>query len=135
VTGELNLSDHAARTRDMWNEDAPNWVECGRTAWASASPRWGQWDIPEEELRILPDVEGRDVLDLGCGTGYWCAWLAIMGARPVGLDVSEAQLETARALQREHGLEFPLLHASAESTSLPDRSFDLVLSEYGAAIW
>jgi SAM-dependent methyltransferase len=135
VTGELNLSDHAARTRDMWNEDAPNWVERGRKAWASASPRWGQWDIPEEELRILPDVEGRDVLDLGCGTGYWCAWLARMGARPVGLDVSEAQLETARALQREHSLEFPLLHASAESTSLPDRSFDLVLSEYGAAIW
>jgi SAM-dependent methyltransferase len=74
------------------------------------------------------------VLDLGCVTGYWCAWLGRMGARPVGLDVSEAQLETARALQRDHGLEFPLLHASAESTSLADRSFDLVLSEYGA-IW
>jgi SAM-dependent methyltransferase len=70
----------------------------------------------------------------GCGTGYRCAWLGRMGARPVGLDVSEAQLETARALQRDHGLEFPLLHASAESTSLADRSFDLVLSEYGA-IW
>ena len=33
-----------------------------------------------------------------------------MGARPTGLDVSEAQLETARALQREHGVEFPLVH-------------------------
>ncbi len=57
------------------------------------------------------------------------------GARPVGLDVSEAQLETARALQIEHGVEFPLLHASAEDVPLQDESFDLVFSEYGAAIW
>jgi hypothetical protein len=58
-----------------------------------------------------------------------------MGARPVGLDVSEAPLETARALQRDHRVEFPLLHASGESTFLPDRSFDPVSSDYGAAIW
>jgi SAM-dependent methyltransferase len=133
VADELKLTDHAARTREMWNADAPNWVELGRKAWASPSQYWGLWEIPEEELRILPDVHGLDVLDLGCGTGYWCAWLARMGARPVGLDVSKGQLDTARALQREHGLEFPLLHASAEATSLPDCSFDLVLSEYGAA--
>jgi SAM-dependent methyltransferase len=135
VPGELKLTGHAARTREMWNADARNWVGYGRTAWERRAPTWGLWEIPEEELRILPDVEGLDVLDLGCGTGYWCAWLARMGARPVGLDVSEAQLETARALQREHGLEFPLVHASAEATSLPDRSFDLAFSEYGAAIW
>jgi 2-polyprenyl-3-methyl-5-hydroxy-6-metoxy-1,4-benzoquinol methylase len=121
VPEELKLTGHAAHTREMWNADAPNWVEYGRTAWKRPAPTWGLWEIPEEELRILPDVEGLDVLDLGCGTGYWCAWLARMGARPVGLDVSEAQLETARALQREHGLEFPLVHASAEATSLPDR--------------
>jgi SAM-dependent methyltransferase len=135
VGDEMELSDHAARTRAMWDEDAPNWVALGRDNWARQAPHWGQWNVPDRELRILPDVEGLDVLDLGCGTGYWCAWLARLGARPVGLDVSEAQLETARALQREHDLEFPLLHASAESTPLPDRSFDLVFSEYGAAIW
>jgi SAM-dependent methyltransferase len=43
------------------------------------------WEIPEDELRILPDVGGLDVLDLGCGTGYWCAWFQRLGARPVGL--------------------------------------------------
>jgi SAM-dependent methyltransferase len=93
------------------------------------------WEVPEEELGILPDVAGLDVIDLGCGTGYWCAWFAKRGAKPVGLDVSERQLETARELQREHGIEFPLLHASAEDPPLPDASFDLVFSEYGAAIW
>ena len=90
---------------------------------------------PETDLRILPEVAGLDVVDLGCGTGYWCYWLARLGARPVGLDVSEGQLATARELQREHGVDFPLLHASAEAAPLPDASFDIAFSEYGAAIW
>src|SRR3954451_21398791 len=93
------------------------------------------WTVPESEVRILPDVRGLDVVDLGCGTGYWCAWFHRLGARPVGLDVAEGQLDTARALQREHGIDLPLVHASAEAPPFPDASFDLVFSEYGAAIW
>jgi ubiquinone/menaquinone biosynthesis C-methylase UbiE len=53
----------------------------------------------------------------------------------VGIDNSEKQLETARALQREHQLAFPLIHGSAESVPLPDASFDLAFSEYGASLW
>jgi SAM-dependent methyltransferase len=132
---ELALSEHAARTREMWNKDAPDWVASGRAAWARRSPDWGMWGVPEDELHILPDVRGLDVIDLGCGTGYWCAWFARLGASPVGLDVSEAQLETARTLQREHGLDFPLVHATAENPPFEDGSFDLAFSEYGAAIW
>src|SRR5262249_19039601 len=45
------------------------------------------------------------------------------------------QLETARRMQAAHGVEFPLVEASAEAVPLPDASFDLVLSEYGASIW
>jgi SAM-dependent methyltransferase len=131
----MELSEHAARNREVWNADAPNWVEPGRTSWASPTPWWGMWAVPEEELRILPDVSGLDVIDLGCGTGYWCAWFAKLGARPVGVDLSENQLETAREFQREYGIEFPLIHASAENPPLPDQAFDLVFSEYGAAIW
>jgi SAM-dependent methyltransferase len=91
--------------------------------------------VPESELRVLPDVDGQDVIELGCGTAYWSAWLARRGARVTGIDNSARQLETARQLQREHGLEFPLLHGSAEAVPLPDASFDLAFSEYGASIW
>ena len=93
------------------------------------------WQVPESELRVLPDVDGQDVIELGCGTAYWSAWLARRGARVTGIDNSARQLETARQLQREHGLEFPLLHGSAEAVPLPDASFDLAFSEYGASIW
>jgi SAM-dependent methyltransferase len=93
------------------------------------------WGVPESELKVLPDVTGLDVIELGCGTAYWSAWLARRGARVVGLDNSEKQLETARAFQREFKLEFPLLHGSAESVPLADASFDLAFSEYGASLW
>src|SRR3954468_7430540 len=131
---DLNLPEHAERNRASWNGDAPNWIQKGRDNWA-AEPNWGMWHIPEAELHVLPDVRGMDVVDLGCGTGYWSAWFARLGASPVGLDVSEAQLATARELQREHGIEFPLVHASAEAPPFPDASFDIAFSEYGAAIW
>jgi len=129
------LPEHVLRNRESWDRDAENWVEAGRRNWARDEPGWGAWDVPERQLRALPDVAGKDVVELGCGTAYWSAWLARRGARPVGIDNSERQLQTARALQREHGLAFPLLHGDAEEVPLPDASFDLALSEYGASVW
>jgi len=84
---------------------------------------------------VLGDVNGLDVVELGCGTAYFSAWLARRGARPVGVDVTPAQLDTARRLQAETGIEFPLVEANAEDVPLPDASFDLAISEYGASIW
>jgi SAM-dependent methyltransferase len=130
-----DLTEHARRNRAAWDADAANWVRPGERAWAEAEPTWGIWGIPESELRVLPDVEGKDVIELGCGTAYWSAWLARRGARVVGLDNSERQLETARRLQGEHDLEFPLIHASAEAVPLRDAGFDLAVSEYGACLW
>jgi SAM-dependent methyltransferase len=91
--------------------------------------------VPEKRLQVRGDVAGRDVLDLGCGTGYVSAWLMRQGARPVGVDPTPAQLSTAREMQQELGLEFPLVEAVAESVPLPDATFDLAISEYGASIW
>ena len=53
----------------------------------------------------------------------------------VGVDPTPAQLETARRMQQETGIEFPLVEAVGEDVPLPDASFDLALSEYGASIW
>jgi SAM-dependent methyltransferase len=135
VTPAADLPEHVARNRATWDADAPNWVEAGRRAWEAAEPDWGIWHIPEREVGALPPVEGKDAVELGCGTAYWSAWLARRGARVVGVDNSERQLETARALQAEHGLEFPLVHGNAEAVPYPDGSFDVAFSEYGASIW
>ena len=97
---------------------------------------WGIFDVPETQLRVLPDeLEGKDVVELGCGTAYVGAWLARRGANVTGIDNSAEQLKTAKALQDEHDLHFPLIHGNAETTGLPDASFDLAISEYGASTW
>lgn len=86
-------------------------------------------------MGLLPDLAGRDAVELGCGTAYVSSWLARRGARVVGLDNSPAQLRTARALQREFGLAFPLVLGDAERAPLHGGAFDFVVSEYGASIW
>ena len=115
------------RQRDYTDENA-------ETNWAS-DISWGIWAVDESELNVLGDVHGLDVVELGCGTAYFSAWLARAGARPVGVDITPAQLETARRMMAKTGIEFPLVEADAGATGLPAASFDLVLSEYGASIW
>lgn len=130
------LSDHALRNRAQWDAWADDYVAAGRQNWSRDEPVWGIWGIPESAVGMFPEsVAGLDVIELGCGTAYVSAWLARRGARPVGIDNSERQLATARSLQDEHDLSFPLIHGSAEATGLPAASFDLAISEYGASIW
>ena len=104
-------------------------------AWAHEEITWGVFQAPESDLNLLGDVNSLDVVELGCGTAYFSSWLARRGARVVGVDPTPAQLETARRLQGETGIEFPLVEAIGEDVPLPDSSFDLVLSEYGASLW
>ena len=130
------LSDAARRNRNAWTRANAEYTDRrAADAWARDEITWGVFGVPEAEVGALPDVAGKDVLELGCGTAYFSAWLAKRGAHVTGLDVTPAQLETARRCQREFGLGFPLVQASAEAVPLPDASFDLVVSEYGASIW
>ena len=130
-----DLPEHVRVNRAAWDVAAAGDVALAERNWGRSEPGWGIWDLPEAEVRALPDVAGMDAVELGCGTAYFSAWLARGGARPTGVDVSENQLATARSMQAKHGLEFPLIHASAEDVPLPDGCADLVLSEYGASLW
>jgi len=131
-----DLPEHVRRNRAMWDEWARKDAAAGERSWAPDTPVWGIWHVPESAVRMLPDdLAGKDVIELGCGTAYVSSWLARRGARVVGIDNSQAQLDTARRLQRRHGLDFPLIHGNAEEVGYPDASFDFAISEYGACLW
>jgi SAM-dependent methyltransferase len=105
-------------------------------AWAHPGILWGVFAIPEAEIRALPErVDGLDVVELGCGTAYFGSWLARRGARVTGVDPTPAQLATARRMIEQTGIELELVEAPGESVPLPDASFDLAVSEYGASLW
>ena len=132
-TAGEHLSQHAARNRELWDAQASAYQEThGGQLAASGGDAWGVWQLPESELRVLGDVTGRDVLELGCGAAQWSIALARQGARVTGLDNSAVQLEFARSLMSTAGADFPLVHASAESTGLPDAAFDIVFCDHGA---
>jgi len=128
--------DYVPRNIEVWTKsNAEHTGPTAREAWAKNEIDWGVFGIPESRVEVLGDVAGLDVVELGCGTAYFSAWLSKRGARPVGVDPTPAQLATAREMQREFGLEFPLVEAVAEDVPLPDAEFDLAVSEYGASIW
>ena len=132
----MDWRSDAAKNAASWTQANANYTDANaETNWALDEICWGIWGIDESELNVLGDVGGLDVVELGCGTAYFSAWLAKRGARPVGVDVTPAQLATARRMMEKTGIEFPLVEADAGETGLPSESFDLVLSEYGASIW
>jgi SAM-dependent methyltransferase len=132
----MDWSEDAARNRELWTKTNAEYTDGQAAAkWALTEITWGIWNTPEADLGVLGRLAGLDIVELGCGTAYMSAVFAKLGARPVGVDITPAQLETARRMMAETGIEFPLVEADAGETGLADASFDLVFSEYGASIW
>jgi SAM-dependent methyltransferase len=137
MTARNDHAEHVELNRHYWDDEAA--AVHGPLAhghWSAAEPHWGLWATPESQVAMLPqDVAGMDAIELGCGTGYVSSWLARAGARPVGIDISQQQLATARVMQAEFGVDFPLVLANAERVPFQDSSFGLAISEYGASLW
>ena len=84
--------------------------------------------LEEPHVReAIGDVRGRDVLDLGCGTGRHTAWLAEAGARVTAIDFSARMLERARERVRAGDVRF-IAHDLHDPLPFGDASFDAVVS-------
>ena len=132
-----NLPDSIAANVADWTETNAQYTDAqAERAWAPQDITWGVFGVREDSIGSpLGDVEGLDVVELGCGTAYLSAQLAQRGARPVGVDPTPAQLDTARRMMERTGIRFPLVEAPAERVPLPDNTFDLAFSEFGASLW
>jgi SAM-dependent methyltransferase len=76
---------------------------------------------------LLPDLEGKRIVDLGCGFGWFARWAGENGAAHVlGLDLSERMIARARADTRDSKIEYEV--ADLECIELPEASFDLAYS-------
>jgi SAM-dependent methyltransferase len=124
------VSDHEQRNREFWDADADAYQAAHRPR--LDTPTWGVWQLPEDQLGVLGDVDDLDVLELGCGDARWSVHLAHTGARVVGLDQSRGQLQHAASLVSSTGQRVPLACASAEAVPFASSSFDLVMCDHGA---
>ena len=124
------------RNRELWELVNARFTDADADLrWNAAEITWGLFQHREDDLDLLGHIAGLDVVEIGCGSAYLSAALVRAGARPVALDLSPAQLATARRCQRDHGLSFPLVEANGEQLPLKGGSVDLVVSEYGAGPW
>ncbi|HEY4442386.1 MAG TPA: class I SAM-dependent methyltransferase [Candidatus Elarobacter sp.] len=120
------------RNRRAWDASSDAYQERHGAQLARRPDAWGIWSLPEAELQILGDVEGKDVLEYGCGAAQWAIALSLRGARVVGLDNSARQLAYAQAAVAAAGVDVRLVHAPAEHTPFADASFDVVFCDHGA---
>lgn len=132
-----DVPDYVRINRARWTRTNADYTDANAERnWAKEQIVWGVWGVPESSINSLPDVRGKDVIELGCGTAYLGAWLKRNGARRVvGVDITPAQLATAKRMSEKFNLPLELIEANAESVPLPDASFDIAVSEYGASIW
>ena len=118
--------------RAFWDRQSDEYQERHREFIGRPEPRWGMWQVPESELQVLGDGAGKDILELGCGAAQWAILLAGQGARVVGLDNSDRQLEHARAAVVAGGVDVELVRSAAEALPFPDARFDVVFCDHGA---
>lgn len=109
-----------------WNIISRSYQE--KTKISLEDVHYGPISPGESELKLLGEVNGKDVLEVGCGGGQNAIVLAKWGARSVGLDISEEQIRYAGNLARENNVEVLFFVCSMEDLSIHSESFDTVLS-------
>ncbi|WP_347232270.1 class I SAM-dependent methyltransferase [Streptomyces sp. Root66D1] len=89
------MREQDAAAWDMWGAARPGRKEAN-AAGASTWFNWTQWPDHGPDEKILGDLPGARVLDLGCGSGGNLAHLVARGAEAVGVDISPVQVAKAR---------------------------------------
>jgi len=111
--------------RSWWDAEAADYLAEHGAFLGGSRFVWGPEGLDEADAALLGDVDGRDVLEVGCGAAQCSRWLAARGARVVGLDLSAGMLDRARG-------RVPAVQADARHLPFADATFDLAFSAYGA---
>jgi SAM-dependent methyltransferase len=89
-----------------------------------------------EELELLGDLTGKDLVHLQCNAGQDTLGLARRGAAAVGVDFSDEAIRFATALSRDAGIAAEFVeHELLTWLQSTERRFDLAFSSYGAVGW
>lgn len=113
--------------KSYWNTNADLWFG------ATALPVYGVKFATEEELHLFGDVSGKKMLEICCGSGHSLKYHADRNAGELwGVDLSQKQLDNAKAYLSENGYTAKLICAPMEAElDIPKKYFDYVYSIYG----
>jgi SAM-dependent methyltransferase len=119
-------------SRRWWDGDADEYQDEHGRFLGDVDFVWCPEGLREADARLLGDVRGRRVLELGCGAAAGARWLDGEGAEVVALDLSAGMLRHARLAADRSGVRVPLVQADALALPFPDGAFDVVCTAFGA---
>jgi SAM-dependent methyltransferase len=128
----VDSAESERASRRWWDADADDYLAEHARDIGEADFVWCPEGLREADARLLGDVAGADVLEVGAGSAPCSRWLRRQGARPVALDLSRGMLRHAAALGVATGIAVPLVQAGAERLPFRPESFDLACSAFGA---
>ncbi|HEX2912527.1 MAG TPA: class I SAM-dependent methyltransferase [Chloroflexia bacterium] len=88
----------------------------------------GQW--PKWQRAVLPRIQGKRVLEIGCGTGSLMLTLLERGYKAYGIDASPAMLKQASKKLEKAGYSGRVSRAQVQQLPFPDDSFETVISTF-----
>ncbi|GAA4685312.1 SAM-dependent methyltransferase [Phytohabitans rumicis] len=118
--------------RRWWDLDADNYQAEHGEFLGDVDFVWCPEGLREADARLLGDVAGRRILEVGCGAAAAARWLATQGAQVVAFDLSAGMLRHAAHAADTSGVRVPLVQADALALPFPDRSFDIACTAFGA---
>ena len=127
-----NVAETVRANRRWWDALAVDYHAEHGAFLGEADFVWCPEHLREEDARLLGEVRGLRVLEVGCGSAMCSRWLVEQGARPVAMDLSSGMLAQGRASAQRIGIPVPLVQADAECLPFADRSFDIAFTAFGA---
>lgn len=131
-SGLLNPDEVARANRRWWDGDADAYQAEHGDFLGDADFVWCPEGLREADARLLGDVRGRRVLEVGCGAAQCARWLRAEGADVIAFDLSAGQLRHARSLAARTGIDVPLVQADVSRIPCAAGAFDVVCSAFGA---
>jgi len=128
----VDAAESRRASRRWWDADADDYLAEHGADIGEVDFVWCPEGLREQDARLLGDVAGARVLEVGAGSAPCARWLLRAGARPVALDLSARMLRHAADLGRSTGAAVPLVQADAMQLPFRDGAFDLACSAFGA---
>ena len=116
----------AESVRDSWDHAADAYAR----SQASGLDYYRYEFFGPAQLALCGDVRGMNVLDVGCGNGYFAREMASRGARVTGIDISPRMIEHAKrqGSTGSFGIEYHVLDAAKLPAGFVPQSFDMATS-------
>ena len=122
------MASETSDIQDWWDKTSEAYQEACEIP---VDIHYGPSSPNEDDLKLLGDLAGKRVLELGCGGGQCSVAFALRGAEVTGLDFADSQLAFARELAARNGVEVDFRRQDIKDLSpFADDSLDIVFSAF-----